>query len=193
MFIIFCVEREREIRKKAAKLARFEHSNREIVPSKILSQTIKKIKRAGLCLRLKLETETRKDKNETGLLYVLVGVSEERLYQEAQRVLTNVRLPLDRDQVRYVMRKEKNVQLGDIGTITLYVNRCDHPLIYIVNRRWSLKRILKDMLLTMRMVGEMKPHVRDRHELMLDKQNRGVVHEKSEEEKRLERRKTQGY
>ena len=40
--------RDREIRKKAAKLARFEHSNREIVPSKILSQTIKKIKRAGL-------------------------------------------------------------------------------------------------------------------------------------------------
>ena len=44
------------------------------------------------------------------------------------------------------------------------------------------------MLSTMGMVAEMKPHVRDRHELMLDKQNRGVVQEKSEEEKRLERR-----
>ena len=40
----------------------------------------------------------------------------------------------------------------------------------------------------MRMVDPMKPHVRDRHELMLDKQNRGVVTEKCEEEKRLERK-----
>ena len=40
----------------------------------------------------------------------------------------------------------------------------------------------------MRMVGEMKPHVRDRHELMLDKQNRGVITEQCEEERRLERR-----
>ena len=178
--------RDREMRKKSEKLSMYEHSNRKILPSSILLKTIKKIKRAGLCFRLKLEED--ENDSETGLLYLLVGASEERLRQEAQRDLTNVRLPLDKDQVRYVMRKEKNIKLGDIGTITLYIHHCAHPLIYIVDRRLSLKRTLKDMVSTMRMVAEMKAHVRDRHEVMLDKQNRGLVMEQSEEEKKLERR-----
>jgi len=140
--------------KNAAKYIQDEDEHRQVFVSQVQHEIIKKVKRARLCYKLKLEyfeddMDMKPRLAMDGVLFLLVGVSERRALEEVSRN-PNFKFELDPSMCRRYMRREQGLQLGDSAFVTLYLDGCDESIVYNVNRRATLDKIKSDMLVVLR-------------------------------------------
>jgi len=151
--------------KTAKKYREDEDCHRQVFVSQDIHETIKKVKRAKLCYKLQLEhfdDEVHKAQIcMNGVLFLLVGASEQRLVEEV-RGSPIVNLELDPSMLRRHLRREQGLQVGDAAFVTLYLQGSHkQSIVYNVNRRHSLNKIKADMLTVLRDMVEFRKVLMD--------------------------------